>query len=372
VGWERQELFVGKFSGEFDSGKNGKNGKGTHRELSWREQILFSAPRRRHLITGGAGFIGSHLAEALVNAGEEVYIIDNLSTGSMANIEHLIGRKNFHYVIDTIANEPVLAELIDRCDVIYHLAASVGVELIVKQPVRTIETNIFGTEAVLRLAARKGKRVILASSSEVYGKGAQLPFREEGVMVFGPTTKTRWGYACSKAIDEFLALAYWKEHGLPVTVLRYFNTVGPRQVGSYGMVVPRFVKAALRGAPLYIYGDGQQTRCFCYVGDVVRATCQIVDCPVSLGQIYNVGSEEEVTIAELAQKVVELCGSDSPIVHIPYEEAYGEGFEDMRRRVPDLTKIREAIGYQPTLKLEEILQRIIAYHAERSLVRQET
>ncbi len=366
MGWDWNELFAAPSDGA--DGKDRRNGtpkNGKLHERAWQQLSSRRARRRRrNLITGGAGFIGSHLADELVERGEEVFVIDNLSTGSIENIEHLKAKPNFHYVIDTIANEPLMAELVDRCDVIYHLAATVGVELIVRQPVKTIQTNIYGTEVVLRLAARKRKRVILASTSEIYGKNHRLPFREEDVMVFGPTTKHRWAYACTKAIDEFLALAYHHEYGLPVTILRFFNTVGPRQVGTYGMVVPRFVRAALRGEPLRIFGDGLQTRCFSYVGDIVKAAVKVAGSPHTVGEVYNVGSDEEISIAELAERVVALCGSDSPIVHVPYEEAYGDGFEDMRRRVPDLSKIRQAIGYKPAHSLNDILKLIIAYESQ--------
>jgi len=373
VGWDWNELFAAPSGkGVPQNGRNGNGSKngGKPKDRPWSWQHFALRPgrkRRRNLITGGAGFIGSHLAEALLKKGEEVFVIDNLSTGSIENIEHLRDKPGFHYVIDTIANESVLAELVDRSDTVYHLAAAVGVELIVKHSVRTIETNIFGTEAVFRHAARKRKRLVLASTSEVYGKSVRVPFSEDDVMVFGPSTKRRWAYACSKAIDEFLALAYLHEYGLPVTVLRFFNTVGPRQVGTYGMVVPRFVRAALRGDPLRIHGDGHQTRCFSYVGDIVEATIKVAVSPHTVGEVYNVGSDEEISIAELAERVVALCGSSSPIVHVPYEEVYGEGFEDMRRRVPDLSKIRQAIGYKPSHNLDQILERVIAHESRQLL-----
>jgi UDP-glucose 4-epimerase len=384
VGWDREELFsvpVGKDGANKAqdnkngrrNGNNGSNGgaNGTAKDRPWSWQRFALRPgrgRRRHLITGGAGFIGSHLAEELLKRKEEVYVIDNLSTGSIENIDHLRDNPNFHYVIDTIANEGVLAEFIDRCDTIFHMAAAVGVKLVVEEPVRTIETNIFGTEAVLRHAAKKGKRVVLASTSEVYGKSARVPFREDEVMVFGPSTKRRWAYACSKAMDEFLALAYLHEYDLPVTVLRFFNTVGPRQVGTYGMVVPRFVRAALRGDPLRIHGDGNQTRCFSYVGDIVNAAIKVAFSSHTVGEVYNVGSDEEISIAELAERVVAVSNSNSPIVHVPYEEAYGEGFEDMRRRVPDLSKIRQAIGYKSTHDLGMILSEVVAHESSRVTV----
>ena len=370
VGWDPNELFSER-SGKAarKNGQNGtsrRNGKQQPKDRPWFWQRFALRPgrgQRKNLITGGAGFIGSHLVEELLSRGEEVFVVDNLSTGAIENVEHLKENPRFHYVIDTIANESMLAELVDRCDVIYHMAAAVGVELIVKQSIRTIETNIYGTEAVLRHAAKKGKRVLLASTSEVYGKSVRVPFREDDVMVFGPSTMRRWAYACSKAIDEFLALAYLHEHDLPVTILRFFNTVGPRQIGTYGMVVPRFVRAALSGEPLRIHGDGLQTRCFSFVGDIVKACVKVATSPLTVGEVYNVGSDEEITIAELAERVVEIVGSSSPIVHIPYEEAYGEGFEDMRRRVPDLSKIRQAIGYKATHNLHQILEAVIAHES---------
>jgi len=319
----------------------------------------------RYLITGGAGFIGSYLAEALIRDGGEVYIIDDLSTGSIENVDALRGQPRFHYTIDTIANEPVLAELVDRCDTIFHLAAAVGVELIVESPVRTIETNIYGTELVLKHAAKKRKRVLIASTSEVYGKGSRIPFHEDDDMVFGSSTKGRWAYACSKAIDEFLAISYWKEREVPTTVLRLFNTIGPRQTGRYGMVVPRFVRQALLGEPLTVFGDGLQSRCFTYVGDVVSALTSVADLEGAAGEIYNVGSDQEITILDLARKVRTLTGSASEIVHIPYDEAYEAGFEDMRRRVPDISKIQEATGYRPSLTIEQILPRVIAFERSR-------
>ncbi len=351
------------------SHRNGKNGKNSRRYTEdrpwfWQRFALRSGKnKRKHLITGGAGFIGSHLSEYLLDKDSEVFVIDDLSTGSIENIQHLKKHPNFHYVIDSIANESTLAELVDRCDVIYHMAAAVGVKLIVEQPVGTIETNIYGTEAVIRHAAKKKKRVVLASTSEVYGKNAKVPFKEDDLMVFGPSTKNRWAYACSKAIDEFLALAYLEEYDLPVSILRFFNTIGPRQVGRYGMVVPRFVKAALRGEPLKIHGDGHQTRCFSYVGDIVRTIATIAEVPFTVGEIYNVGSDEEISISELAERIVGMVGSNSPIVHIPYEEAYGEGFEDMRRRVPDLEKIKKSLGYEPTHTLDMILKKVIEFES---------
>ncbi len=317
--------------------------------------------QRSILITGGAGFIGSHLADALIARGDRVAIIDDLSTGAVANIRHLKGHPNFSYTLDTIANEAVLAELIDESDAVVHLAAAVGVQLIVQSPVRTIETNVNGTELVLRWAAKKGKTVLLASTSEVYGKSERTPFREDDDLVLGPSTMGRWSYACSKLLDEFLALAYHKERDLPVIIARLFNTVGPRQTGRYGMVLPRFVRAALRDVPLRVYGDGQQTRCFCYVGDTVRALIALLDHPDAIGRIFNVGNPQEVSILELAQRVVHLANSSSPIVLVSYEHAYEAGFEDMRRRVPDISRLTALTGFRPTLDLDEIIRAVIAY-----------
>jgi UDP-glucose 4-epimerase len=314
----------------------------------------------KNLITGGAGFIGSHLAEYLLDREvEEVAVIDDLSTGSIENIAHLKGNPRFRYQIDTITNEPLLAELIDWADVVYHLAAAVGVRLIVESPVRTIETNIYGTELVLKHAVKKKKLVVLASTSEVYGKSGKVPFNEEDDMVLGPTHRGRWSYACSKAIDEFLALSYWKERKLPVIIARLFNTVGPRQVGRYGMVLPRFIQQALSGGPLTVYGDGKQSRCFCSVGDVVRALHRLVAEPQAVGQVFNVGSEEEITIEDLAKRVRDRVHPGAEIVYIPYSEAYEEGFEDMRRRVPDIGKIRQLIGFEPSVRLDRIIDRIV-------------
>jgi UDP-glucose 4-epimerase len=317
--------------------------------------------QRSILITGGAGFIGSHLADALIERGDRVAIIDDLSTGAVANIRHLKGHPNFSYTLDTIANEAVLAELIDESDAVVHLAAAVGVQLIVQSPVRTIETNVNGTELVLRWAAKKGKTVLIASTSEVYGKSERAPFCEDDDLVLGPSTINRWSYACSKLLDEFLALAYHKERDLPVIIARLFNTVGPRQTGRYGMVVPRFVRAALRNVPLRVYGDGQQTRCFCYVGDTVRALIALLDHPDAIGKIFNVGNPQEVSILELAQRVVKLAQSSSPIVLVPYEHAYEAGFEDMRRRVPDISRLTALTGFRPTLDLDDIIRTVIEY-----------
>ena len=320
----------------------------------------------RALITGGAGFIASHLAEHLLALGDEVWALDDLSTGSIENIEHLKSHPGFHYQIGTIANVPQVAELVDRCDVIYHLAAAVGVRLIVESPVRTIETNIRGTEIVLECAAKKKKLVVIASTSEVYGKAAKIPYCEDDDLVIGPTTKGRWSYACSKAIDEFLALAYWKEKRLPVIVVRFFNTVGPRQTGCYGMVLPSFVRQALRGEPITVYGNGRQSRCFGYVGDVVAALAKLVRTESALGEVFNLGNDEELSINELAERIRSAAGSRSPIVHIPYEQAYEEGFEDMQRRVPSLEKARRVIGYAPATRLAQIIEKVIEYERSRT------
>jgi UDP-glucose 4-epimerase len=315
----------------------------------------------RALITGGAGFIGSHLSDALLTAGHEVLIIDNLSTGSIGNISHLKGRAGFEYHIDSITNEPLLAELVDRADVVFHFAAAVGVKLIVEQPVYTIETNVHGTEVVLKHANKKKKLVVIASTSEVYGKSEDVPFREDADLVLGPTPKHRWAYACSKAIDEFLALAYWKERKLPVIIVRFFNTVGPRQTGQYGMVIPNFVRQALANEPITVFGDGTQTRSFTHVADVVRALIQLMRHPPAIGQVINIGSTQEVRILDLAGRVRELAGSSSTIKLVPYDEAYESGFEDMPRRVPDLRKISAMIGYQPQYSLDDILDQVIEY-----------
>ena len=314
------------------------------------------------LITGGAGFVGSHLAEALLARGDTVHVLDNLSTGSMDNIGHLKGRERFHYLIDSVMNERVVAEMVDHVDVVYHLAAAVGVKLIVESPVNTIETNVHGTEMVLKVASKKKKKVLIASTSEVYGKSEQVPFREDADLVLGATTKGRWSYACSKAIDEFLALAYWKEKHLPVVVFRLFNTVGPRQTGRYGMVIPNFVKQALQGHPITVFGDGTQSRCFTHVSDVVDALVKLAEHPGAVGQVLNIGNDhEEIGILELAQRVKARTGSRSAIEMIPYDKAYEEGFEDMPRRVPDLTKIRTLLGYEPRVHLDEILDRVAEY-----------
>jgi UDP-glucose 4-epimerase len=315
----------------------------------------------RVLITGGAGFIGSHLSEALLEQGHQVQILDNLSTGSIDNINHLKGRAGFDYFIDTVNNEPLLAELIDRSDVVFHLAAAVGVKLIVEQPVYTIETNVHGTEVVLKHANKKKKLVVIASTSEVYGKSEDVPFREDSDLVLGPTPKHRWAYACSKAIDEFLALAYWKERKLPVIIVRFFNTVGPRQTGQYGMVIPNFVRQALAGEPITVFGDGTQRRAFTHVADVVDALLKLVVEPKAIGQVVNIGTMQETTIMALAERIKKMTGSKSIIKLIPYDEAYESGFEDMPRRVPALAKIEGLIGYKPVNTLDDILEQVIDY-----------
>ena len=313
------------------------------------------------LVTGGAGFIGSHLAERLLDDGHAVAAIDDLSTGTITNVDHLRPHPNFSYTIDTIFNEPRLAEQIDRCDVVVHLAAAVGVRLIVEAPVRTIETNVHGTELVLRHASKKRKLVVIASTSEVYGKRAQVPFHETSDLLLGSPHRHRWAYACSKAIDEFLGLAYWKERRLPVVVVRLFNTVGPRQTGRYGMVLPTFVRQALAGEPLTVFGDGSQTRSFADVSDVVRALAGLLDEPRAVGDVFNVGNPEEISIRALAELVKEVTGSRSEVVTVPYERAYAAGFEDMPRRLPDISKIRGLTGWRPTLTLRDVLDRVVAY-----------
>jgi UDP-glucose 4-epimerase len=329
-----------------------------------------SGAKKRFLITGGAGFIGSHLAEALLEKGHDVTVIDNLSTGRFENIEHLTGNSRFRFVIDSITNEVVLDRLTSECEVIFHLAAAVGVQLIVKNPVHTIETNVMGTEAILKAAVRYRAKTIIASTSEVYGKGMSVPFREDDDVVLGPTVHNRWAYASSKMIDEFLALAYHKEKALPVVICRLFNTVGPRQTGRYGMVIPRFVRQSLNGEPLTVYGDGRQSRCFCEVSDVVRAAIELADRPEAVGQVFNIGSDEEITIADLARKVLRLVDSmeerpplaretNDRITFVPYDQAYELGFEDMQRRVPAIEKIRSLTGWEPKTSLDETLRKVI-------------
>lgn len=317
------------------------------------------------LVTGGAGFIGSHLSEYLLGKGHKVLVIDDLSTGSIENILHLKEHPGFEYTINSILNTPVTAELVDRSDCIFHLAAAVGVRLIVESPVQTIETNIKGTETILDLACKKKKKTMVFSTSEVYGKSSKIPFNEEDDLVMGSTTRGRWSYACSKAIDEFLALAYWKEKKLPATVIRLFNTVGPRQTGQYGMVIPTFVQQALQGKPLTVYGDGSQTRCFCHVHDVTQAIYKVSNEEKAIGQVYNIGTDEEVSVLELARRVISITGSSSGIELVPYSEAYEEGFEDMLKRRPDLNKIKSLIGYQPQRNLEQIILDVVEYERNR-------
>ena len=322
----------------------------------------------RYLITGGAGFIGSHLAESLLERGDSVTVLDDLSTGSMRNIEHLKSHPEFDYVIDSAMNTSVLAELVDAADQIFHLAAAVGVRLVVESPVRTIETNVGCTASVMAAAGKKRKKVLVASTSEVYGKSNDLPFREDGDLVLGPTTRGRWSYACTKALDEFLAIAYWRERRCPTVIARFFNTVGPRQTGRYGMVVPRFVSQALRHEPITVYGDGRQRRCFTHVKDTVRAAIALMDADATVGQVYNVGNDEEITIRDLAERVRTLTGSYSPIQFVPYNEAFGEDFEDVLRRAPALEKIRHEVGYDPEFSLDDVLQAVIAYQGQTAPV----
>lgn len=320
-------------------------------------------------ITGGAGFIGSHLAQRLLERGDQVLVLDDLSTGSMDNIDHLVGRPGFEYRIGSAVDVPLVAELVDRCDVTVHLAAAVGVRLIVEKPVHTIETNVRATEVVLGAAAKKQKPVLVASTSEVYGKGAKIPFEETDDLTLGPTTHSRWAYACSKALDEWLALAYWREKRVPVVVARFFNTVGPRQTGRYGMVLPNFAAQALRGEPITVYGTGQQSRCFGHVNDAVEAVIRLLATPAAVGEVFNIGSDEEVTILELAERVREAAGSSSEIAFVPYSEAYAEGFEDMQRRVPDASKLERTIGFRPRTPLSRIIADVVADQRARLQVR---
>lgn len=311
------------------------------------------------LITGGAGFVGSHLADRLVRDGHEVVCLDDLSTGAIANLDGLAGHERFGYRIGSVRDVPLVAELVDRADVVIHLAAAVGVRLIVERPVHTIETNVHGTEVVLEAVARKTKRVIIASTSEVYGKSSRLPFSEEDDLVLGATRHSRWAYACSKALDEWLALAYARERRVPVTIVRLFNTVGPRQTGRYGMVIPRLVAQGLSGEPITVYGSGHQSRCFAHVRDVVDCMVRLIEAPDAVGQVFNIGSNQEVTINQLAEMVREATGTSAPIVHVPYEEAYDHGFEDMMRRVPDVAKLMRTIGTAPSTSLAEIIADVV-------------
>jgi UDP-glucose 4-epimerase len=319
----------------------------------------------RFLITGGAGFIGSHLSETLLNRGDEIFVLDDLSTGSVENIRHLKANPRFHYIFDSIMNKHLLAELVDESDVIFHLAAAVGVRLIVESPVRTIETNVHGTQNVLDAASKKKKLVFTASTSEVYGKSDKLPFQEDADLVLGPTSKGRWSYAASKALDEFLALSFWKEKKLPVIVARFFNTVGPRQTGRYGMVLPNFVRQALASEPITVYGTGHQSRCFCDVRDCVQSVLHLIANPQSIGEVVNIGSTQEVSINDLALLVKQRTRSKSPITHIAYDQAYEPGFEDMLRRVPALEKLLGLTGFRPSTSLNDIVDRVIAYFRDR-------
>jgi nucleoside-diphosphate-sugar epimerase len=326
--------------------------------------INFEEATLRYLITGGAGFIGSHLADRLLQRNDYVVLLDNLSTGSIANIRHLKGYENLKYHLDGIENKQLLAELVDDADIIVHFAAAVGVKLIVESPVRTIETNVNGTQLVLEAASKKRKLVLLASTSEVYGKNTQVPFHEDADLVLGPTTKGRWSYAASKALDEFLALSYWKEKRQPVIVVRFFNTVGPRQTGRYGMVLPNFVQRALKNAPIEVYGDGKQSRCFCDVRDTVEALLRLFPLERAVGEVINIGNTEEITIEDLARQVKERTGSTSPITYIPYDKAYEPGFEDMMRRVPSIEKLHSLTGFRPQTTLPEIIERVANFYRQ--------
>lgn len=326
----------------------------------------------RVLITGGAGFIGSHLSEALLSAGHEVMVIDDLSTGSIENIKHLKDDVHFEYHLDSIFNRQLTAELVDYADVVFHLAAAVGVHNIVQSPVRTIETNVRGSEIVLEMAAKKNKRILITSTSEVYGKSTKFPFSEDDDLVMGPTFKGRWSYACSKAIDEFLALAYYHEHKLPVTIVRLFNTVGPRQTGRYGMVVPNFVRQALNNEPVTVFGTGEQSRCFGHVDDVVQGLVACMATDKTIGQVFNLGNTEEVTINELAGRIITATDSSSGITHVPYDKAYHPGFEDMERRLPNIEKAHKFFGYRPTRSLDDIILSVIAWMKTRSVIARES
>lgn len=314
----------------------------------------------RYLVTGGAGFIGSHLVERLVHDGHQVIVLDDLSTGRESNLSAVAHNPNVQFLRGSVTNEPTVIAAVEQCEAVFHLAAAVGVRLVAEQPVHTIRTTIHGTEVVLDACCRFSRPVLITSSSEVYGKGSRVPFSEDDDVVIGPTQHSRWCYAYSKGIDEFLALAYYKQFGLPVIIVRLFNTVGPRQVGMYGMVLPRFVQAALAGQPLEVYGDGNQTRCFCHVIDVVDALIRLMNTPAAVGGVFNLGSDQEITINDLARRVIELTGSRSKIVHVPYEQAYGQRFDDLRRRVPRLDRIRAVIGFSPRYNLDQIIQAVVA------------
>ncbi len=320
------------------------------------------------LITGGAGFIGSHLCEKLLGMGDEVTVLDNLSTGRYENVAHLKENPKFNLVVGDILNEALVDKLCEKTDIIFHLAAAVGVELIVKRPLESLTTNIKGSEIVLEMAQRYNRKVLITSTSEIYGKNVNGPLKENDDRILGSPLKSRWSYSTAKAVDEMLAYVYWKEKGLPTIIVRLFNTVGPRQTGAYGMVIPRFVTQALRNEPLTVYGDGSQSRCFLHVQDVVDALVKLMQSPRSAGQVFNVGSQEEITIRELAEKVIQITRSKSKIVYIPYNEAYEEGFEDMERRMPDISKVQKLIGYQPTINLESILKSVIEYHKQQNKV----
>lgn len=320
----------------------------------------------RYLITGGAGFIGSHLAEALLSRGDTVLIMDDLSTGSVENIRHLKQSNRFHYVFDSISNKHLLAELVDESDVVFHLAAAVGVRLIVESPVRTLETNVYGTQLVLDAASKKKKLVVTASTSEVYGKSEKVPFREDADLVLGATTIGRWSYAASKALDEFLALSYWKEKKQPVIVVRFFNTVGPRQTGRYGMVLPNFVRQALENAPITVFGTGKQSRCFCDVRDTVEAVLRLVASGSAIGEVVNIGTDQEISIEDLAIRVKQRTNSSSRIDYIPYDQAYEHGFEDMLRRVPSLEKLERLVSFRPATPLNEIIDRVVAFFQKKT------
>ncbi len=341
------------------------NGNGNHNGNGNGSHDLFPEPLRV-LITGGAGFIGSHLAESLIAGGASVTAIDDLSTGRYSNIAHLEEHPGFRFVYESVTSETVMDRLVSECNLIFHLAAAVGVNLIIKSPVQTIETNVLGTEAVLRLARRYQKKIVFASTSEIYGKSDNHPYEENDDRVLGPTTRGRWAYAESKALDEFLALAYHKEYRVPVVIVRLFNTVGPRQTDAYGMVIPRLVKQAVQGKPLTVYDDGLQSRCFCHVRDVVRALTEVSLSTRADGQIFNIGSDREITILDLARRIVHLSGSTSPLEFVPYVEAYGSDFEDMRRRVPNTKKIRDLIGWEPRIPLDQTLREVIAEFRSRT------